>query len=121
MSGTDADEYLSDGMSEEIIAALSKVSGLRVAARTSSFFFKGKNEAIEKIGAQLHVGSVLEGSVRKAQGLKEVVVVSVNQGDSYGRFSESARHFHAAKPGANNKDMGKSFRVHCCLCFLDAL
>src|SRR5262249_19849821 len=66
MSADSADEYLSDGMTEEIITALSKVSGLRVAARTSSFAFKGKNEDIEKIGERLRVGTVLEGSVRRA-------------------------------------------------------
>ncbi|MBI3416351.1 MAG: tetratricopeptide repeat protein [Verrucomicrobia bacterium] len=66
MSADKADEYLSDGISEELITALSKITGLQVKARTSSFAFKGKNEDIQKIGEQLHVSHLLEGSVAKA-------------------------------------------------------
>lgn len=89
MSGNDADEYLSDGMSEEIITALSKLSGLRVAARTSSFFFKGKNEDIKKIGEQLRVGTVLEGSVRKAGTKLRVTAQLINVDDGYHLWSEN--------------------------------
>ena len=60
------DEYLSDGVSEELITALSKITGLQVKARTSSFAFKGKNEDIQKIGELLHVSHLLEGSVARA-------------------------------------------------------
>ena len=66
MSSDKENEYFSDGITEDLITALSKVSGLHVAARTSSFAFKGKNEDIHTIGTQLHVGAVLEGSVAKA-------------------------------------------------------
>lgn len=66
MSADKADEYLSDGMSEEIITALSKIRGLKVPARTSCFVFKGRNEDIGSIGRQLHVDAVLEGSVCRA-------------------------------------------------------
>jgi adenylate cyclase len=66
MSADKNDEYLSDGISEELITALSKVTGLQVKARTSSFAFKGKNEDIQKIGGLLHVSHLLEGSVAKA-------------------------------------------------------
>src|SRR5438132_6669217 len=66
MSADRNDEYLSDGVSEELITALSKITGLQVKARTSSFAFKGKNEDIQKIGEQLHVSHLLEGSVAKA-------------------------------------------------------
>src|SRR5205823_504322 len=66
MSADKGDEYLSDGVSEELITALSKISGLQVKARTSSFAFKGKNEDIEKIGELLHVSHLLEGSVARA-------------------------------------------------------
>jgi TolB-like protein len=59
-------EYLSDGITEELCTALTQVKGLRVPARTSSFVFKGKTEDIRKIGEQLNVGTVLEGSVSKA-------------------------------------------------------
>ena len=66
MSSDKENEYFSDGISEDLITALSKVSGLHVAARTSSFAFKGRNEDIRNIGTQLGVGTVLEGSVAKA-------------------------------------------------------
>ena len=63
----DADEeYFSDGLAEEIINALTQVSGLKVIARTSAFAFKGKNEDIRKIAETLGVSNVLEGSVRRA-------------------------------------------------------
>src|SRR5437016_5047920 len=66
MSADKNDEYLSDGVSEELITALSKITGLQVKARTSSFAFKGKNEDIQKIGELLHANHLLEGSVAKA-------------------------------------------------------
>ncbi|HVT40079.1 MAG TPA: adenylate/guanylate cyclase domain-containing protein, partial [Gemmatimonadaceae bacterium] len=66
MSADKTDEYLSDGVSEELITALSKITGLQVKARTSSFAFKGKNEDIQKIGELLRVSHLLEGSVAKA-------------------------------------------------------
>jgi TolB-like protein len=59
-------EYFSDGLSEEIIDALSRVKNLRVAARTSAFAFKGKTVDIRQIGRELNVSAVLEGSVRKS-------------------------------------------------------
>jgi len=58
--------YFSDGISEELLNVLSKIPGLRVAARTSSFQFKGENKDVIDIGQQLNVALVLEGSVRKA-------------------------------------------------------
>lgn len=58
-------EYLADGMAEEILHALAKVDGLKVAGRTSSFYFKGRNESVQAIGRLLGVAHVLEGSVRK--------------------------------------------------------
>jgi TolB-like protein len=59
-------EYFSDGISEELLNVLAKIPGLRVAARTSSFQFKGQNRDAIDIGQQLNVAMVLEGSVRKA-------------------------------------------------------
>ncbi|MEJ2133128.1 MAG: winged helix-turn-helix domain-containing protein, partial [Gammaproteobacteria bacterium] len=59
-------EYFADGIAEELITGLSKLSDLRVIARTSSFRFKGSDEDITSIGRKLHVATVLEGSVRKA-------------------------------------------------------
>jgi adenylate cyclase len=66
MSGDAEQEYFSDGISEDIITDLSKVGGLVVIARNSSFAYKGKNVDIRTIGRDLGVGAVLEGSIRKA-------------------------------------------------------
>ena len=66
MSDDAGNEYFSDGISEELLNVLAKIPGLRVAARTSSFQFKGENRDIIDIGKQLNVAMVLEGSVRKA-------------------------------------------------------
>lgn len=68
MSVDPEQDYFSDGISEDIITDLSKVSSLFVAARTNSFAFKGKDIDIPTVARQLNVGYVLEGSVRKAEG-----------------------------------------------------
>jgi TolB-like protein len=65
MSGDPANEYFSDGITEEILNALAHVPNLRVAARTSSFAYKGKNEDIAAIAKNLRVNNVLEGSVQR--------------------------------------------------------
>ncbi len=66
MSEEKANEYFSDGISEELLNLLTKVPQLQVAARTSSFSFKGRQVEVPEIGRQLHVAHVLEGSVRKS-------------------------------------------------------
>jgi eukaryotic-like serine/threonine-protein kinase len=66
MSAERENEYFSDGMTEELINALSKVEGLRVAARTSAFAFKGKDADVREVGEKLRVATVLAGSVRSA-------------------------------------------------------
>ncbi len=66
MSGDPEQEYFSDGVTEDIITDLSKVSGLMVIARNSSFAYKGKSPDIRKVGRELGVTSVLEGSIRRA-------------------------------------------------------
>lgn len=66
LSSDPENEYFADGMTEEIINALSKIEGLKVTARTSSFVFKHKKEDVRIIGNQLGVSTVLEGSIRKA-------------------------------------------------------
>jgi adenylate cyclase len=65
MSGDPANEYFSDGITEEILNAIAHLPGLRVAARTSSFAYKGKNEDIAAIARNLRVNNVLEGSVQR--------------------------------------------------------
>jgi adenylate cyclase len=90
MSADKNDEYLSDGMTEELINVLSKVPGLRVPGRTSCFAFKGKNEEdiFRKVGDQLHVGTVLEGSVRKAGDKLRVTAQLINVTDGYHLWSK---------------------------------
>ena len=65
MSNDPEQEYFSDGISEELINALAKMTNLKVAGRTSSFSFKNKNEDLRKVGESLGVTTILEGSVRK--------------------------------------------------------
>ncbi|MGB0346886.1 MAG: tetratricopeptide repeat protein, partial [Balneolaceae bacterium] len=65
MSADESNEYFSDGLSEELLNGLAKIEGMQVAARTSSFSFKGKNEDLRMVAEQLGVKHILEGSVRK--------------------------------------------------------
>ncbi|HMA30106.1 MAG TPA: protein kinase, partial [Thermoanaerobaculia bacterium] len=81
-------EYLSDGLSEEIIHALMKVEALRVAARTSSFAFKDKSEDVREIGERLGVRSILEGSVRQAGGRLRVTAQLIDVTSGYQLWSE---------------------------------
>jgi serine/threonine protein kinase/Tfp pilus assembly protein PilF len=86
---TDADnEYLSDGLSDEIINALTRIEDFRVASRTSAFAFKGTSEDIRSIGRRLNVRSVLEGSVRKAGNRLRVTAQLINVEDGYHLWSE---------------------------------
>ncbi|HEX4666783.1 MAG TPA: adenylate/guanylate cyclase domain-containing protein [Chthoniobacterales bacterium] len=68
MSGDPEQEYFSDGITEDIITDLSKISGLRVVARHTAFTYKNKPVRVQQLGQELGVGHVLEGSVRKAGG-----------------------------------------------------
>src|SRR5437773_10137339 len=88
MSADPENEYFTDGIAEEIINALTKIQALRVASRTSAFAFKGKNQDIRKVGEQLSVGTVLEGSVRKAGNRLRVTAQLVNVADGYHLWSE---------------------------------
>jgi TolB-like protein len=82
-------EYFSDGMTEEIINALSQVPTLRVAARSSAFAFKGKSVDAREIGERLRVRTLLEGSVRKAGDQVRVTAQLVNAADGYHLWSQS--------------------------------
>ncbi len=88
MSADPENEYFTDGIAEEIINALTKIRALRVASRTSAFAFKGKHEDIGEIGRKLRVGTVLEGSVRKAGNRLRVMAQLVNVADGYHLWSE---------------------------------
>ena len=88
MSADPENEYFTDGMAEEIINALTKIKALRVASRTSSFAFKGKNEDIGEIGQKLKVSTVLEGSVRKMGNRLRITAQLVNVADGYHLWSD---------------------------------
>ena len=88
MSADPENEYFSDGISEEILNALTHVEGLRVTARSSSFSFKGKNEDVRQIGKTLGVNTVLEGSVRRAGKRMRINAQLVNTADGYHIWSE---------------------------------
>jgi TolB-like protein len=88
MSAEGDQEYLCDGIAEELINALAQLGGLKVAARTSSFAFKGRREDVREIGRRLGVGAVLEGSVRKAAGRLRVTAQLVDVADGMHLWSE---------------------------------
>jgi TolB-like protein/Tfp pilus assembly protein PilF len=87
MSAEKEDEYFSDGLSEEIINALTKVPGMRVIARTSAFRFRGEQDR-RKIAEALKVGTVLEGSVRKAGNQLRITAQLIDVGDDSYIWSE---------------------------------
>jgi TolB-like protein len=89
MSEQHDQEYFSDGLSEELIDMLTKVSELRVPARTSSFYFKGKQAKISDIAKELGVANVLEGSVRKAGNHLRITAQLIRADNGYHLWSES--------------------------------
>jgi adenylate cyclase len=88
MSADPENEYFSDGISEEILNALTHVEGVQVTARSSSFSFKGKNEDIRQIGSKLGVSKLLSGSVRKAGKRMRITAQLINAADGYHIWSE---------------------------------
>ena len=88
MSADPEQEYFCDGMAEEVINALTQLEDLHVVARTSAFSFKGRDTDVRKIGGELGVSSVLEGSVRKAGDRLRVTAQLVNVADGYQLWSE---------------------------------
>jgi serine/threonine-protein kinase len=87
LSGAD-DEYFADGITDEILNALAQVEGLRVAARTSCFAFKGRREDLRGIGERLDVATLLEGTVRRAGSRLRITAQLVNAADGYQLWSE---------------------------------
>ncbi len=81
-------EYFCEGIAEELINALTKIGELRIASRTSAFAFRGKDVSIRRIGEELGVAAVLEGSVRKAGNKLRVTAQLVNVADGYHLWSE---------------------------------
>jgi serine/threonine protein kinase/tetratricopeptide (TPR) repeat protein len=88
MSGDPDNEYFSDGITDDIISALTQVPGLRVAARASAFSYKGRNEDLATIGRTLGVTTVLQGSVRRAGNKVRVTAQLMNTHDGFQLWSE---------------------------------
>ena len=88
LSDDKANEYFSDGISEELLNVLAKVPKLKVAARTSSFYFKGRNEPIPEIAQKLGVAYVVEGSVRKAGDKVRITAQLIKAADGFQVWSD---------------------------------
>jgi TolB-like protein len=88
-SGQPQDEYFSDGLSEELIAALAQIGDLKVIGRSSSFRFKDKNEESKTIGEKLGVSTLLEGTVRKQADRVRIVAELVNAADGSEVWSQT--------------------------------
>jgi len=88
-SQDEEDEYFADGLADELLNVLAKIRGLRVAARTSAFSFKGKQTTIADVGQALNVATVLEGSVRKAGNRIRISVQLVQVADGYHLWSQT--------------------------------
>jgi len=89
MSSDPEQDYFADGISEEILNTLAKVSELKVAGRTSSFAFKGKNEDLFEIGKVLRVNHILEGSVRKSGNRVRITAQLIKVDDGFHMWSET--------------------------------
>jgi TolB-like protein/lipoprotein NlpI len=89
LSRDEENEYFADGLAEEILNVLAKIRGLRVAARSSAFTFKGKGAGVADVARALNVATVLEGSVRKAGNRLRISVQLVKVEDGYQLWSES--------------------------------
>ena len=89
MSADPENEYFSDGITEELLNALTRVEGLQVTSRTSVFAFKGKSTDIRDIAIQLNVDKVLEGSVRKSGNRVRITAQLINASDGYHIWSEN--------------------------------
>src|SRR5947207_1621992 len=88
-SGDAANDYFSDGLSEELIAVLAKIPGLKIIGRSSSFLFKGKSDNSRTIGEKLGVTNLLEGSVRKQGDRVRIVAELINAADGRALWSET--------------------------------
>ena len=89
LSSDKEQEYFSDGIAEELLDALARVKGLKVAGRTASFYFKGKNEDLQTIGKTLGVENVLEGSVRKQGNRVRITAQLIQVADGFHLWSRT--------------------------------
>jgi TolB-like protein/Tfp pilus assembly protein PilF len=88
LSSDKEQEYFSEGLAEELLNNLMRIQGLRVAARTSSFQFKGRNEDLRSVGEKLNVSTILEGSVRKEGERVRITAQLINASDGFHMWSE---------------------------------
>jgi len=89
MSGDPKQDYFSDGLSEELLNSLAAIPDLQVAARTSSFSFKGRDVDVAEIGRKLNVGAVLEGSVRKDGNEVRITAQLINAASGFHLWSHT--------------------------------
>ena len=89
LSGDASRDYFSDGMSEELLNLLARIPGLKVASRTSSFAYKGRNVDIREVGQELGVETVLEGSVRQAGGQVRITAQRIDAEKGFHLWAET--------------------------------
>lgn len=89
LTGTASQEYLSDGITDDLTSTLASIPGVHVVARTSAYQFKGKAADIRQIGAQLHASSLVEGSVQAVGSNLAITVHLVRVADGYQIWSKS--------------------------------
>ena len=89
ISGDEEQEYFSEGLTEELLDTLSRVDRLQVAARTSSFSFKGQTADTATIARKLNVGALLEGSVRRAGRTVRITVQLINATSGFHIWSQT--------------------------------
>jgi adenylate cyclase len=89
MSGDPENEYFGDGLAEELLNALAGIEGLKVAARTSAFSFKGTTADVRTIGDTLNVATVLEGSVRRSADRIRITAQLIDARSGYHLWSET--------------------------------
>ena len=89
MSPAKDQEYFSDGLAEQLINDLAKVSGLKVVGRSSAFQFKGKNEDLRDVGRKLGVANVLEGSVRREGNHVRITAELIKADDGFQLWSQT--------------------------------
>ncbi|HWA28578.1 MAG TPA: TIR domain-containing protein [Lacunisphaera sp.] len=89
LSDDKGNEYFSDGISEELLNVLAKVPGLKVSARTSAFYFKGKNVPVPEIARQLGVAYVVEGSVQRSGDRVKITAQLIKAADGFHVWSET--------------------------------
>jgi TolB-like protein/Flp pilus assembly protein TadD len=100
MSAESGGDYFADGIAEELTNALAKQPGLRVAARTSAFAFKGERIDVREIGARLNVSHVIEGSVRRSGQTLRITAQLINAADGYHLWSQQF-----------DRDLGDVFQI----------